>query len=60
MPYSSSGTGGIGHEMVKRPRVRCQTEEMSHRASRHVNLLLHTVYTYMDHLFILFSLFSYR
>lgn len=25
-----------GHEVVKRPRVRCQTEEMSQRASRHV------------------------
>lgn len=27
-----------GPEVVKRPRVRCQTEEMSQRASRHVSL----------------------
>lgn len=26
-----------GHEVVKRPRVLCQTEEMSQRASRHVS-----------------------
>lgn len=25
-------------EVVKRPRVRCQTEEMSQRASRHVSV----------------------
>lgn len=27
-----------GTEVVKRPRVRCQTEEMSQRASRHVSI----------------------
>lgn len=49
MPYTSSGTGGIGgHEMVKRPRVRCQTEEMSQRASRHVNVT--PIYITLSHL----------
>lgn len=41
IPSKSMQTSG--HEVVKRPRVRCQTEEMAQKASRHVSLIFYII-----------------
>ncbi|KAJ6645642.1 Vacuolar protein sorting-associated protein 13D [Pseudolycoriella hygida] len=37
LSLSSKSLNYSGHEVLKRPRVRCQTEEMSQRAAHHIN-----------------------
>lgn len=37
LSLSAKSLNYSGHEVVKRPRVRCQTEEMSQRAAHHVS-----------------------